>query len=180
MPPLRIVICLIALMLAGDIAAASDFNEPPPRDLGQLKQVHLWATQYWVRHARKDAPLGLGAFGYRLVPFRTIAADRRVFDPGTVFFIPSLVGTAFDNSGAGAVHDGYVFFGDVGGAVRGSHIDFFTGSTRTNPAPGVITSTRRKGFDAYIVTDQALIERLRRLHSRPVPRSRRRRPRARG
>jgi 3D (Asp-Asp-Asp) domain-containing protein len=168
MHQLRVVTCLLVLMLTTDIAVAGDFNEPPPRDLGQLKQVHLWATQYYVRHAKlpKDAPFGLGSFGYRLVPFRTVAADRKVFAPGTVFFIPGLVGVKFDNSGASEVHDGYVFFGDVGGAIRGKHIDFFTGSTRKNPAPNIITSTPKIGFAAYIVTDQNLIGRLRRLHSR--------------
>ena len=165
---LRILTCLLVLMLATDIAGAGDFSEAPPHDLGQLKQVHLWATQYSARRAKRqtDAPFGLGTFGYRLVPFRTVAADRRVFAPGTVFFIPDLVGVNFDNSGASAVHDGYVFFGDVGGAVRGNHIDFFIGATRKNPAPRLITSTPKKGFTAYIVTDQELIERLRRLHSR--------------
>ena len=169
MHQLRIVTCLLVLMFATDIAAAGDFNEPAPHDLGQLKEVHLWATQYYVRHAKrsKDAPFGLGSFGYRLVPFRTVAADRKVFAPGTVFFIPGLVGVNFDNSGASEVHDGYVFFGDVGGAVRGKHIDFFTGSTRKNPAPDIITSSRRKGFAAYIVTDQDLVGRLRRQHLRP-------------
>ena len=169
MPRLCSVLCLLALMLATDIAAAGDFNEPPPRDLVQLKEVHLWATQYYVGRGRrqKDAPLGLGAFGYRLVSYRTVAADRKVFAPGTVFFIPGLVGAKFDDSGGAEVHDGYVFFGDVGPAVRGHHIDVFTGSTRKNPAPDIITSTRRKGFSAYIVTDHDLIERLRRLHVRP-------------
>jgi 3D (Asp-Asp-Asp) domain-containing protein len=180
MPHLRMMICLLALMVATDIAVAGDFNEPPPRDLGQLKKVHLWATHYDIRDAGarhgKDAPFGLGTFGYRLVPFRTVAADRRVFAPGTVFFIPRLVGVKFDNSGASEVHDGYVFFGDVGGAVRGKHIDFFIGATRKNPAPDLITSTRKKGFDAYIATDQDLIARLRRQHARPAPRRRRRGP----
>lgn len=167
MHQLRFVTCLLLLMFATDVAAAGEFNEAPPRDLGQLKQVHLWATQYSARHAKRQTDaFGLGTFGFRLVPFRTVAADRRVFAPGTVFFVPDLVGVNFDNSGASAVHDGYVFFGDVGGAVRGNHIDFFTGATRKNPAPSLITSTPKKGFTAYIVTDQELIERLRRLHSR--------------
>ena len=165
---LTVAICFLILIFAADTGAAGEFNEPPPRDLGQLKQAHLWATQYYHRRTRlHDAPYGLGAFGYRLVPFRTIAADRRVFTPGTVFFIPGLVGMSFEADGERTIHDGYVFFGDVGGAVRGHHIDMFTGAMRKNPAPEIITSTRRKRFEAYIVTDQALIERLRRLHIRP-------------
>lgn len=165
---LHVVIWLVALVLAADAAAADTFTEPPPRNLAELKQLQLWATQYHVRRARRasDAPFGLGAFGYRLVPFRTIAADRRVFKHGTVFFIPGLVGVAFDDEGTSKRHDGYVFFGDVGGAVRGHHIDVFTGTMRKNPAPEIITSTRRKKFEAYVVSDEALIERLRQLHSR--------------
>jgi len=165
MPRVRVLICLAALLFMRGIAAAGDFNEPPPRDLAGLTKVHLWATHYDVRDsakAAKNAPYGVGAFGHQLVPFRTIAADRKVFAPGTVFFIPGLVGVTV----GGARHDGYVFFGDVGRAVRGHHIDVFTGPSRKNPAPDLITSTRRKGFDAYIVTDAALIERLRQLHSR--------------
>ncbi len=163
------VLCLLALMLAADIAAAGGFPGPTPREPNRMNDGHLWATQYYHRRASrpKDAPFGLAAFGYRLVPYRTVAADRKIFAPGTVFFIPGLVGAKFDDSGSAELHDGYVFFGDVGGAVRGHHIDVFTGSTRKNPAPDLITSTRRKGFSAYIVTDQDLIERLRRVHLRP-------------
>jgi len=166
---LRIAVFLAVLIFARGVASAGYFSEPPPRDLSGLTKVHLWATHYDVRDAAKaakNAPFGVGAFGHQLVPFRTVAADRKVFAPGTVFFIPGLVGVAFDNSGTRQVHDGYVFFGDVGRAVRGHHIDFFTGPSRKNPAPDLITSTRRKGFDAYIVTDATLIERLRQLHSR--------------
>ncbi len=163
----RLLICLFAFVLAIGDGFAGGFNEVAPSDLGHLKKVELWATQYYGRHhVRDDATFGVGAFGYRLVPFRTIAADRRVFKPGTVFFVPGLAGVRFEHEGVSEVHDGYVFFGDVGGAVRGHHIDIYTGAMRKNPAPDIITSTRHKPFAAYIVADEAVIERLRQQHTR--------------
>jgi len=117
-----------------------------------------------------DAPYGLGNHhNVRLVPYRSIAADqiRTVLKRGTVLFIPRLRGLAFKAGDAPTVeHDGYVYVSDTGGAIRGQHIDFFTGLDVKNPFPDLIRSNAAGRFDAYIVTERAIRDELARLHSR--------------
>lgn len=103
---------------------------------------------------------GLGVQNYRLVPFRTIAVDRTTIPYGTVLFIPALKGVEFDDNGTRRTHDGYVLAGDTGGAIKGNHIDFFTGNF-TGPAPSFVTSNDKGLFDATVVTDPAIVSALR-------------------
>jgi hypothetical protein len=57
--------------------------------------------------ARIDAPFGLGAHDYRLVPYRSVATS--LFPLGATVFIPELRGAALDPTRR---HDGYVFVAD--------------------------------------------------------------------
>jgi len=72
----------------------------------------------------RGAPFGVGAPGYRLVPYRTVAVDPRRIKLGTVLYIPSLVGIALPT---GEVHDGFCFAHDTGRGIIGSRIDIFVG-----------------------------------------------------
>ena len=108
---------------------------------------------------------GLGVDGYRLVPFRTVATDPNVVPTGTVLFIPGLRGKLLHlPDGGTAYHNGYVFAADKGGSITGNHIDFFTGTEASNPAPGVVTSQAGKGFSALVVTDGSIGASLKSLH----------------
>ncbi len=110
-----------------------------------------------------DAPEGLGSDSrYRLVPYRTVAVDISVFPMGSVLFIPRLKGKKTPIG----VHDGYVFAGDTGVGINGPHLDFFLGRTTANPAPDIFTGGPATRFDVELVTDSAVIERLRRQHLR--------------
>lgn len=115
-----------------------------------------------------DAPFGLGARpSYRLVPFRSIAVDREVFRLGTVFFIPRLRGKAITlPDGSVESHDGYVMAVDTGGAIKGNHIDIFTGVFLANPFPDLVRSSPAHRFDAFVVTQQDTVEQLLNLHRR--------------
>lgn len=115
-----------------------------------------------------DAPYGIGsANNIRLLPFRSLAADPTVYPRGTVFFIPSLRSKNFvDEEGQIAAHDGYMIVGDVGGAIHGAHIDFFTGTMTKNPFPGLIKSNAGGTFDAYVITDPKVLSRLRQEQTR--------------
>lgn len=129
----------------------------PSTKLGLRRSTYVETTSY--------APDGLGTAGFRLVPFRTVAVDPKFIPIGTVLFIPKLKGvTVKDEGGQPWVHDGYVFAADVGGEIKGNHIDFFTGRSKTNPAPEIITSSPRRPFEAKIVTEPQTIAELRRLH----------------
>jgi 3D (Asp-Asp-Asp) domain-containing protein len=69
---------------------------------------------------------GWGEGAYRpLTPWRSVAADPTVFAPGSKLFIQQLAGMAVPGAGT---HDGVFFVDDVGSAIKGNHIDIFTGT----------------------------------------------------
>lgn len=116
------------------------------------------------------APLGLGdQANFRLVPYRSIAVDRAQSHfakaRNAVIFVPGLRGVKLKMpDGSERVHDGYLFAADTGGAIKTNHIDFFTGVSEKNPAPGLIKSTPSGTFPAYIVTDEAIRAKLLKMH----------------
>lgn len=123
------------------------------------------AKSLWLE-LPQDAKFGFGnSHNIRLVPFRSIAADPR-FRTGTVLYIPSLRDKPFGSSTPQIKHDGYVYVADRGGAIRGTHIDFFTGMQATNPFPAIIKSVPSGTFEAVVITDNAIRESLERLHKR--------------
>lgn len=111
------------------------------------------------------APFGLGIGGYRLVPFRTIAVDYTVIPSGTLLYVPRLRGLAFrDPDGVDRQHDGYLYAADIGGLIKGNHIDFFSGIQTTNPFPGLIKSSPAGSFQAFVVSSPAAREFLATQH----------------
>jgi 3D (Asp-Asp-Asp) domain-containing protein len=65
------------------------------------------------------------SLGCRLAPMRTVAVDPKVFPRHSVLFIKETVGLKMPD---GSSHDGYWYASDVGGAIKGSRIDLFTGA----------------------------------------------------
>ncbi|MGV3612406.1 MAG: 3D domain-containing protein [Fluviicola sp.] len=123
--------------------------------------VESWGRTLWS----KSQGFGDGVKNYRLVPFRTIAVDKEVIPYGTVLYIPAARGKKILlPDGEEAVHDGYFFAGDTGGAIKKNHIDIFTGIYEGNPFPEVIKSNENKTVDAFIITDQTIVDALAGLH----------------
>jgi len=58
----------------------------------------------------EHAPFGVGAPGYKLVPYRTVSVDPKRIALGTVLFIPVLVGVRLPS---GEFHDGFCFAHDT-------------------------------------------------------------------
>ena len=119
------------------------------------------------RLAPSDAPYGVGAKSdFRLVPFRSIAIDLAPDSPvklGQVLFIPRLRGaplTLID--GSRTEHDGYVMAVDTGGAIKGSHVDFFEGPQ----AQDILVPQLAQPFLAFAVTDPNITTRLAQQHKR--------------
>jgi len=113
---------------------------------------------------------GDGVEGQILAPFRTIAIDTTKFPIGTVFYIPSARGQRLTlPSGKVVNHDGYFFGADIGGAIKGNHIDVFAGISTTNPFPTVVQNSASKTFEAYIITDGDVVDFLTRLHALVPP-----------
>ena len=121
--------------------------------------------------APKDAPFGLGAKSrYRLVPYRSIAVDLGASGPfglETVLFIPKLKGIRFSlPDGREIIHDGYVMAVDRGGLIRGNHIDFFKGPSRTDALPAGLASSAATPIDAFLITDATVVAPLLAEHVR--------------
>jgi 3D (Asp-Asp-Asp) domain-containing protein len=126
----------------------------------------------WTRAAGRSrfgvskGPFGDGAGGFQVVPFRSIAVDTRVIPLGTVLYVPAARGTAITlPSGRKAVHDGYFFASDRGGAIKDNHIDVFAGRWAENPFPSFVSSTPQRTFEAYTIADEIVKPRLHRLHA---------------
>ncbi len=116
----------------------------------------LWAV---------SANYGDGVSGYKLIPYRTIAVDPAKIALGSVLYIPSAKGKMITlPDGSTAQHDGYFFAGDKGSDINQNHIDIFTGLSKTNPFPEIVTSNSNKIFTAYIVKDTAIISNLTSFH----------------
>lgn len=71
-------------------------------------------------------PWGRGATGKGITPLLTVAVDSSIIPLGTSLYIPEYDGVARDPSGA-TRHDGCFLAEDRGLAVKGEHVDIFTG-----------------------------------------------------
>lgn len=110
-------------------------------------------------------PYGDGVAGIILIPFRTIAVDTIMFPIGSVIYVPDARGKEIQfPNGQTVKHDGYFFAGDVGGAIKHTHIDVFSGVQKTNPFPDFVKNGSSKTFEAYRVTDERIIATLKRQH----------------
>lgn len=124
--------------------------------------VESWGSVRW----KMSSGYGEGVKGYKLVPYRTIAVDPSVIPYGSVVYIPAARGSkiVLDN-GSEVQHDGFFFAGDTGGAIKGTHIDVFTGIDATHPF-AFVRSSSAHSFDAWIVEDETLQTSFRKLHGK--------------
>jgi 3D (Asp-Asp-Asp) domain-containing protein len=118
--------------------------------LGKLSDGVKNATRR-ARFMKVNHALGCGVRNIPLTPFRTVAVDTDIIPIGSVLYVPELRGRTFEYEGRGFVHDGYLFAGDRGGAIRGRHIDVFMTDTPATPFEDIFASTRRRTFSAHIV-----------------------------
>lgn len=71
-----------------------------------------------------DQPWGIGASNRPLVPFRSLAVDRKLIEIGTALWIEQLDGVDIPGTFP-TLHDGCVVADDVGGRITGERIDWF-------------------------------------------------------
>ena len=113
----------------------------------QLREVRCQhGPSSYVKFRVTKHPYGVGNRNNPLVPFYSIACDQNRFKYGLEFYIPDAVGTLLPD---GSKHDGYFRCDDVGGLIKGNHIDVFIGGASKNPFSFVKSSPRRT-FKAYI------------------------------
>ncbi len=71
---------------------------------------------------REEYPVGRGAGRRALVPFKSVAVDRRLIPIGEPLYVPELDGIALPD---GTIHDGCVRADDTGGGIKRRKMDFF-------------------------------------------------------
>ena len=120
--------------------------------LGNLSDGVKTATRR-ARFKIVSHPLGCGVRNIPLMPFRTIAVDTSIIPIGSVIFVPELRGRTFTHDDKQLVHDGYLFVGDRGGAIRGKHIDVFMIDQKDIPFEDIFASKSSRTFAAHIVAD---------------------------
>lgn len=118
--------------------------------LGNLSEGVKTATRR-ARFMAVNHPLGCGVRNIPLMPFRTIAVDPRIIPLESVIFVPELRGIAFEHEDRKFVHDGYLFAGDRGGAIRDRHIDVFLVDGGEAPFEKLFASTSSRTFAAHVV-----------------------------
>jgi 3D (Asp-Asp-Asp) domain-containing protein len=75
---------------------------------------------------KQQFPWGRGATGKGITPLLTVAVDSSIIALGTPLYIPEYDGVPRDASGT-TKHDGCFLAEDRGLAVKGQHVDVFTG-----------------------------------------------------
>lgn len=110
---------------------------------------------------------GDGLDDYILSPYRTLATDITYIPPGTALYIPKARGAKIQVPGTNRViiHDGYFFAADKGGAIKGSHVDVYIGTSLKASFFPWIGSSESKTFEAYVVKDPMIIQELLYLHT---------------
>ena len=79
---------------------------------------------------KQKFPWGRGATGKGITPLVTVAVDSTIIPLGTPLYIPDYDGVVRDASGT-TKHDGCFLAEDRGLAVKGQHVDVFTGHRET-------------------------------------------------
>lgn len=121
----------------------------------------------YSRFYRAKGSFGDGVAGYHLKPYRTIAVDPSYIPYGTVIYIPAARGiTVILPNGKQALHDGYFYAADTGGALYGRHIDVFIGSAGENPF-SFVRSNSSGTFKAFIISSRDRKAPLESLHTTP-------------
>jgi 3D (Asp-Asp-Asp) domain-containing protein len=95
--------------------------------------------------------------GYKtmcLDPYYSVAADLKIYNLGTVIFIPSVVGTVLPD---GSTHNGYFIVRDSGGSINGyGRFDFFSGFNFTresnNPLRKLGFADRETNVPYFVIT----------------------------
>ncbi|MBW8302843.1 MAG: hypothetical protein K0M78_02620 [Brevundimonas sp.] len=99
-----------------------------------------WTARVNLYHAGGGGATGNDSLGCRPIPMRTIATDPRYIPRRTRLFIPETVGMRMPD---GALHDGYWYASDTGGAIKGQKVDFYTGHGRGSMQPAMRFNQRR-------------------------------------
>jgi 3D (Asp-Asp-Asp) domain-containing protein len=128
----------------GVAAESSQTDEAPELSDEQADMMARdpdWQGVNWTMyHAGGGGATGNDSLGCRPVAMRTIATDPRVIPRRTRVFIRETVGMRMAD---GAIHDGYWYASDTGGAIKGAKVDLYTGNGSASMRPVRAMNLRR-------------------------------------
>jgi 3D (Asp-Asp-Asp) domain-containing protein len=125
---------------AGDEGSDSGTRMLTPEQQALMAEDADWTARVNLYHAGGGGATGNDSLGCRPIPMRTMAVDPRYIPRRTRLFIPETVGMRMAD---GAIHDGYWYASDTGGAIKGQKIDLYTGHGRGSMSPAMRFNQRR-------------------------------------
>jgi 3D (Asp-Asp-Asp) domain-containing protein len=133
----RILACLATLTLTALASATYAQAYDPIGDIiaGANQSAIENASDWNLKATLYHGGGGMSArdsLGCKVSPMRTVAIDRALITRGAILFIKETVGLLLPG---GAIHDGFWYASDTGGAIRGARIDLFTGHGAASMRP---------------------------------------------
>ena len=125
---------------ASDEGSDSGMGMFSPEQQALMAADPSWSARVNLYHAGGGGATGNDSLGCRPIAMRTIATDPRYIPRRTRLFIPETVGMRMSD---GAIHDGYWYASDTGGAIKGQKIDLYTGHGRGSMSPAMRFNQRR-------------------------------------
>jgi len=123
-----------------DEGSDSGMVDLTPEQQALMDEDPDWTARVNLYHAGGGGATGNDSLGCRPIPMRTMAVDPRYIPRRTRLFIPETVGMRMPD---GALHDGYWYASDTGGAIKGQKIDLYTGHGRGSMRPAMRFNQRR-------------------------------------
>jgi len=99
---------------------------------GSMPGAPGWNVKATLYHAGAKGVGALDSLGCKVVAMRTVAVDKTLIPKGSILYIKETVGLKMPD---GTRHDGYWYASDTGGAIKGQHIDLFTGFSAASMNP---------------------------------------------
>lgn len=123
-----------AIALCMSVSASAVAAERKADPLGDLiasttETIEKIATDLTLKatfyHAGAKGVGSRDSLGCTVAPMRTLAVDPRIIPKRSIVFIQETVGMILPDGGR---HDGLWYASDTGGAIKGTKVDFYTGS----------------------------------------------------
>lgn len=163
--------CMIGLQGTGAVDGVTftyqsrSKSQRVPCEKSFLRRASFASSTGDIKFFKDSTKYGSGNRSNALEPYKSIACDQSIYKFGQRFYIPAAKGAVMPD---GSLHDGIFRCDDIGGAIKGNHIDTFIGfldmrgkdfskrysiafSQMPEKMRQYIKSTSSATFDAYLI-----------------------------